>query len=364
MKTIAYAMGEHPVYKNIRPILLKGIGIFTKGILHRLVTQYLITEKEYEEFEKNLTPKMELLAEVDKQTIYFDGLEKIEKEMERILQLYPNTRVVVFIDDLDRCSPKTVLEVFESTKVFLGIKGFVYIIGLSHETIAKLITSEYVKSGIKGEQYIRKIIQIPVMIPEWNTIDIKQLIQRLLDDRQIDPGYSKVVKENDDLISTAVEENPREVKRFINNFMLSYEIYSSDERVKSNELLAVQALKVRWNPFYKYVSSDRRFRDILKAYIDVTTQSTEERQKFFDWLGKRDLPNEYVDMINRLNKDSQEQDLLNFLIRWKDIVLNINWEIYRRVAESTSEIRTSRDTDIGSNTLPAWNDVLHRSGPV
>jgi hypothetical protein len=81
MKTIAYAMGQHPIYKEIKPIVIRGFGIFTKGILHKLATQYLITEKEVEEFEKYLTPKMQLLAEVDKETIYFDGLEKIERDV-------------------------------------------------------------------------------------------------------------------------------------------------------------------------------------------------------------------------------------------------------------------------------------------
>jgi len=70
---------------------------------------------------------------------------------------YPSSRVIVFIDDLDRCSSKKAIEVLESVKVFLGIDGFVYIMGISHEKIAKLISAEYEKSGIKGEQYIKKI---------------------------------------------------------------------------------------------------------------------------------------------------------------------------------------------------------------
>jgi len=77
---------------------------------------------------------------------------------------YPSSRVIVFIDDLDRCSSKKAIEVLESVKVFLGIDGFLYIMGISHETIAKLISAEYEKSGIKGEQYIKKIIQIPPLL--------------------------------------------------------------------------------------------------------------------------------------------------------------------------------------------------------
>jgi hypothetical protein len=44
---------------------------------------------------------------------------------------------------------------FEPVKVFLGVDGIIYIMGISHETIAKLISAEYEKSGVKGEQYAR-----------------------------------------------------------------------------------------------------------------------------------------------------------------------------------------------------------------
>jgi KAP family P-loop domain len=64
--------------------------------------------------------------------------------------------------------------------VFLDIPGFVYIIRLSHETIDKLITVEYEKSGITGEQYIKKIIQIPIMVPEWNSSDIANFIEEVI----------------------------------------------------------------------------------------------------------------------------------------------------------------------------------------
>jgi len=80
---------------------------------------------------------MDILSTVDKDTIYFDGVEKIENEMKKVLK---NNRIVVFVDDLDRCSPDKAREGFESIKVFLDIEGFVFIIGLSPEVIKKLIS--------------------------------------------------------------------------------------------------------------------------------------------------------------------------------------------------------------------------------
>ena len=48
------------------------------------------------------------------------------------------------------------LEVIESIKVFLGMEGSIYILGLSHDIISKLIDLAYEKSGVTGEQYIKK----------------------------------------------------------------------------------------------------------------------------------------------------------------------------------------------------------------
>lgn len=38
MKTIAYAMGEHPIYKDLKPIIIRGLEILSKDILRNLAT--------------------------------------------------------------------------------------------------------------------------------------------------------------------------------------------------------------------------------------------------------------------------------------------------------------------------------------
>ena len=93
-------MGEHPIYKNLKPILLRGMEILSKDILRNLATHYFMTDKGVGEFEEKLITKLESLPEIDKDTIYFDGVRKIEEKMAEILQQYPNSRIVVFVDDL------------------------------------------------------------------------------------------------------------------------------------------------------------------------------------------------------------------------------------------------------------------------
>ena len=64
-----------------------------------------------------------------------------------------------------------------------------------------------------------------------------------------------------DLISAAVENNPRELKRFLNNFIIAYEIFSTVEHFNAKELLLIQAIQLRWNQFYNLlITSDEKLR--------------------------------------------------------------------------------------------------------
>jgi predicted KAP-like P-loop ATPase len=271
MKTIAYELDKQPKYEKAKEVLLRSIITAGKG----LVSKYALSEKYVDELQDNLTSHMKKLAEADKNTIYFQGLKQIEDEMEEILKKYPESRIVVFIDDLDRCTPKKALEVFESIKVFLDIKGFIYIIGLSRETITKLITAEYEKNGITGitgEQYIGKIIQNPITVPEWNSFDIERLIDNVLV-KKLDNNYSGIITDNKDLILIASEENPRELKRFINSFIVSYEIFSSNKEIQPRHLLAFQVLKVRWPKLYRnLITFNDEFRKSLQNYASMKNE--------------------------------------------------------------------------------------------
>ena len=70
MKTLAYAMGGLPTYREVKKVLIRGLGISGKDVLRSFALKYLMTEEGVEDFEKNLLPKMDLLSKVDKDTIY------------------------------------------------------------------------------------------------------------------------------------------------------------------------------------------------------------------------------------------------------------------------------------------------------
>ncbi len=93
---------------------------------------------------------------------YTEGLKKIEEEIIKIRSEGSNFKIVVFVDDLDRCSPKKVIEVFESVKVLRDIEGFVFVLGIDSDRLLQIFEKEY---GEEGEDYLDRIVQLPIYLP-------------------------------------------------------------------------------------------------------------------------------------------------------------------------------------------------------
>lgn len=57
-------------------------------------------------------------------------------------------RIVVFVDDLDRCLPESALEVLESMKLFFDLEGFVFVVGLDRRVVELAIEAKYAKEHV------------------------------------------------------------------------------------------------------------------------------------------------------------------------------------------------------------------------
>ena len=98
--------------------------------------------KEYEsklnEFIKIKTEKIEDFGDLKLKKEILESL-KIKK-LESLQEMHPPS-LIVFIDDLDRCSPDKALEIFESLKIFFHIEGIVFVLGLSKEIVEAVYSS-------------------------------------------------------------------------------------------------------------------------------------------------------------------------------------------------------------------------------
>jgi hypothetical protein len=97
-----------------------------------------------------------------------------------------NPRVVVFIDDLDRCSEDKIIEMLQAVNLILGASDFFVLLGIDTEMLYRAIRSYYTKDGGDKtlpdnfpENYLCKVIQLAFHIPEFPADSRFSLVRNL-----------------------------------------------------------------------------------------------------------------------------------------------------------------------------------------
>jgi hypothetical protein len=127
-------------------------------------------------FSRVLTPVSERLLDYVRQPDYREHmgyqhqvLRDIQFLMSRLGPDEDRPRVVVFIDDLDRCSDQKVLETLQAINLLLTASGCYVFLGIDTHMIAQAVAREYgleeKEDRARAESYLRKIIQLSFRLP-------------------------------------------------------------------------------------------------------------------------------------------------------------------------------------------------------
>ncbi len=200
---------------------------------------------------------------------YYNWLSQLQTALDEARQSDPQRRIVILIDDLDRCLPHKVIEMLESIKVMLDVTGFIFLLALDQQTVEKAIESHYgEKYGIQGKDYLKKLVQVEFRLPPLRSQDVIEYTRILLQSRgQIDDATSETLSE---VVPSVVGDNPREVKRFINRVLLGTAIIqSAGVKVPTNHQIAFMAIDFRWSGIMRILSSDETIFERIRIYVEA-----------------------------------------------------------------------------------------------
>lgn len=116
-------------------------------------------------------------------------LTGFRKEFEQFLSSSERvTRVVVLVDDLDRCLPDTVVSILEGIKLFLAVPKMAFVIAYDEAPVVDAIKDRYKQSDDKAKmakQYLEKIVQIPVRVPNLGRYATEAYLGLMLAERPL-----------------------------------------------------------------------------------------------------------------------------------------------------------------------------------
>jgi predicted KAP-like P-loop ATPase len=149
LKAIINAIKENSRFYSLKKILNAAAASLMKACCVTVLDKVgLPGDKIEQEIESSLLDSM-------KGTTYSNALDDIETALKKLREKNERLRIVVFIDDMDRCSPDKALELLESIKVFLNIEGVVYVLGMNPDSINEWVKCKYGKDTfVDGSDYL------------------------------------------------------------------------------------------------------------------------------------------------------------------------------------------------------------------
>jgi hypothetical protein len=106
----------------------------------------------------------------------------------------PIDRIVLYIDDLDRCSPRQVVDVLQAVHLLLALELFVVVVGVDPRWLLRSLQSQYDKLlvptreedeslwQVSPHDYLEKIFNIPFALPDMSPSSFRDLLSSLARD--------------------------------------------------------------------------------------------------------------------------------------------------------------------------------------
>jgi hypothetical protein len=155
-------------------------------------------------------------------------------------------RIVILIDDLDRCSDRNVVEMLEAINLVMDVPGLIFVLALDYDVLVRAIERRY--EHVNGHAFIEKLVQLPFRVPPL-VLRGRGSLEEILPKwesyvgQQPDHFYDGIA----DISRDALRGNPRQVKRLLNSFLLIRRIM--ERRSLGAEpivLAALIAMQLRW----------------------------------------------------------------------------------------------------------------------
>ena len=207
-------------------------------------------------------------------------LETIKMEIDTELEKLAK-KLIIVIDDIDRLSDEEIREIFQLVKSIADFKNTIYILSYDREIVIKALNKTQQE---KGEEYLEKIIQIPLILPYVSRNELDKIFLDKL---------AKLVNISDrddflyfqELYNNGLDknfENLRDIERYINVF--SFEIKLVKEELNISDYIVITLIKILEPNLYEYIKNNKEINSALIKICDEILNSEKTKNKIIELI--------------------------------------------------------------------------------
>jgi hypothetical protein len=174
--------------------------------------------------------------------------------------------LVVFIDDLDRCSDEVVADICDAVKLYLDVPGLVFVIACDLSVIARDVAAVR-PSAMDGRAYLEKIVQVTHRMPPPSSVQI----DRLIDGYSERSGTANILDESArQVLAERTGGNPRRIKRIINSVVLEHKLNPrwSLPPLSTSQLVRTILIQHFYPSFYEFLIREAPVGDPIQEFLN------------------------------------------------------------------------------------------------
>ncbi len=225
--------------------------------------------------------------------------------------LKKNQKLVVFIDDLDRCTDDQIIKLLEGIKLYLSTSNCIFVFGMDQKNVVNALKSKNIH-----RDYLDKLFQSIIRIPlsEKYITFIEEIIGQYFVELN-NEANNGLKKEFTELLADILEKNPRKIKNFLNSLRIYWEMIKSEADIEIKKLALFHYLRIFYEDIFTILE---RNPSSLKNLINVC--KNEPPSTKIEHYFKKFLKNPITELVLEVSSESEtaldetpDEDELQFI---------------------------------------------------
>lgn len=225
-------------------------------------------------------------------------LDELKGRVDAML-LDSGKRIIVSIDDIDRLDRAEIHAVLKLIKLSASFSNTAYVVAFDDEVVAASLAERYGAGGLQaGHQFLEKVIQVPLHLPDAEDADLRVLsfegIERVLRENSIElpeDDVSALVRHFTNGVMPVIR-TPRHVKRYVNGIRFAVPLLKGEVHIVDQLLIEAARnaypqlyLSIRANPdiytgeHLTRLGSDDEGKEECKAVVDAALKGLVARER-------------------------------------------------------------------------------------
>ena len=227
--------------------------------------------------------------------LFEDAVTELLKARADGADLNAGARLVIFVDDLDRCDGSVAVRLLEIVKLYLGTRRCVFVLGLDDSAVLDVLRTHRSPSEESNREYLEKLFQATVSVPLPAQPQVRDAVAGQLRLHGIPRGLSgdpDIQAKTDQAraglaadIEQLLEPNPRKIKNFVNSLCAAWGMHDCaawmtedpDFPDEARRFLTLHYLRQFHRPVWRLIERQPESIEILRSVLEGEKPGTEPK---------------------------------------------------------------------------------------